>query len=341
MAELLDEAAPIGVSAALQFDSQLALDEAVERIVRYQRPSSPYNYAQIERAMRDTGRALRRDPMLRSQYGPVFDAALRDLTAADAIRKRDEPLRRRRPHFDELLSSSLARSLGELRAALHAEPTYRSRAQSRVIETLERRILLDRSGWNRFDGDISRLCAGLLAEARHGPSIVQELAESLVESHDADSLAGAWRATLAGTPRTFEVVIFVDGMSSRRHANRDGFRDLGRGPFTWHGGDSSATAALSKLAGEILPRRGMALRTAVTARDAGQASVIALENAEALVTRVLHEHRVGDVDLLLQTIVLDRRRNSVRVVPELRDPLEKARISNHRRRSSPRCTTSA
>ncbi|HST41540.1 MAG TPA: hypothetical protein VLK58_18625 [Conexibacter sp.] len=333
MAELLDEAAPIGVSAALLVDSQTAVEELRDRLQDYADSQSPYGYVQVERAVADATNVIRRDPALRALYGATTDAVLVDLRAAEAIRRMKLPVKERGLRFAGIWRQRLSESLERLHTAVTTAPNYRTRIRERVLATLGLGAL-DRQQWNRFDGDLGRMCSGLLAEGRHGPSVIDGLAAELVAAQGAPDLQQRWDRVLAGVMRSFEVVVFIDGMVGRRDPNGDDFSDLPPERLTWALGTPESNAALTKTAATLVSPRRTALRTRIEAADAGQARRLAFENAETVVTRILHEHRVGDIDLLVNAVVFDPATESVSIVPPLIPAITRARVSSRGELSS-------
>jgi hypothetical protein len=328
MAELLDAAAPLGVSATMLLDTQTVVIELDTCLRGYAAPTSRYDYNQLERALRGATVFLRRDATLRTFYGQTFVDLMADLAKAEAIRKLALPAAARRTRFDALLAASLTTTFSAFRDRVTSTGTdYRHKLRARLVIAL-RNPSPTPAEWNRLDGDLSRICGTLLAEGRDGPSIVSELAAGLGNAQTTTEAEHVLKQVVRGRPRNYQVAMFIDGVRGRATPAADGLVDL---PSTlrWATGATSASnKRLRDLGRRIKPARGMGIRARVRASDPGQARLLALESAERVVTRILHEHRVGEVDLLKATVVLDETSGLVQRLPPLYGPIRGARVSD-------------
>jgi hypothetical protein len=318
MAELLGDGTHLTQSAYFMLDPIAVTDDLRQVLDAFARAADPLGYDQAIRVVRDAQRWLVRDRNGKRFYGTEYTSLSAALSDAAKLLGQVPPTPKHpsgTPSFRKEVrnwrSQQLKAKLPGMSAALDA---YRVRAagtaggyRARLAASVRLQMrggLPNERAWTAFDHDLTSLAAATLAQGRHGPSLVAEIAEAFQYASTVDEAERRFFAALRPRARDYEVAFAVDGLraSTSQPMHNCEFATL---QPRWRYGVGHTHAQLRAF---VRPRRNDrcdTLLTRVTAADAGQARERVVRIAEGLIAELTAANRVSQLLLRREMLVLD------------------------------------
>lgn len=160
--------------------------------------------------------------------------------------------------------------------------------------------------WLRFDADLAYLAAICMSEGRDAHCLSMAIASELGSAASSQDAVVRLNTVLNAPRQRYAVALVLDGASRVSHASAFGCEEL-RDPLRWDGTASSTeNQRLRVFVGRYRSRgnRACGLMVQVQAWDVGSARTEAVAVAACLEDHIIAEHRLSDVELADDALVL-------------------------------------